>query len=96
MTYPPKTENLTLSKQARVSSWHPYTDQVRGEKCSEAELEAKKMATTLGAEKKRSERQEKMTKAPIRTAATEPGQHTTETKKIELNTLCSNTINIFN
>ena len=85
-------------KQARVSLWHPYTDQFRGEKRSEGEQEAKKikMATTLGAEKKRSERQEKMTNAPVRTAATKPGQHTTETKKVELNTLCSNTIYIFN
>ena len=75
-------------KQARVASWHPYTDQFRGEKRSETEQEAKKikMATTLGAEQKRSERQEKMTNAPVRTVETEPDQHTTETKKVELNT----------
>ena len=41
--------------------------------------------------KKQSERQVKMTNAPVRTAATEPGQHTTETKKVELNN-CSNAI----
>ena len=69
-------------KQARVSSWHPYTDQFRGEK----HHHQIKMATTLGAEKKRSERQEKMTNAPVRTVETEPDQHTTETKKVELNT----------
>ena len=69
-----------------MSSWHPYTGHFRGEKHSEGEQEAKKikMAATLGAEKKRSERQEKMTNAPVRTAASEPGQHTTETKKVEL------------
>ena len=60
------------------------------------------MATTLGAEKKGSDltkQEEKMTNAPVRTAASEPGntsQHTTETKKVELNKLCSNTVYIFN
>ena len=49
------------------------------------------MATTLGAEKNGSDltkQEEKMTNAPVRTAPSEPGdtsQHTTETKKVELN-----------
>ena len=30
-------------------------------------------------------REEKMTNAPVRTAASEPSQHTTETKNVELN-----------
>ena len=72
-----------------MSSWHPYTDLPRP---SGGEKEGKKikMATTLGAEKKRSDltkREEKMTNAPVRTAASEHGntsQHTTETKKVEL------------
>ena len=67
---------------------------------SGGEKEAKKikMATTLGAEKKRNDltkREEKMTNAPARTALSEPGdtsQHTTETKKVELNKLYSNTV----
>ena len=87
-----------------MSSWHPYTDLPRGEKHSEGEQETKKMkmTTTLGEEKKRSDlikRQEKMTNAPLRTAASEPAdnsQHTTETKKVELNKLYSNTVYIFN
>ena len=93
-------ERKPYLKQARVSSWHPYTDQPRP---SGGEKEAKKikMATTLGADKKGSDltKQEKMTNAPVRTAASEPGdtsQHTTETKKVELNKLCSNTVYIFN
>ena len=52
------------------------------------------MATTLGAEKKESvfaKQEEKMTNAPVRTAASEPSQHMTETKKVELNKLCSDT-----
>ena len=84
-----------------MSSWHLYTDLPRP---SEGEKEAKKikMATTLGAEKKRNDltkREEKMTNAPVRTAASEPGdtsQHTTETKKVELNKLYSNTVYVFN
>ena len=91
-----KERNLYL-KQARLSSWHPYTDQPRpsgGEK----EANKKKMATTLGAEKKRNDltkREEKMTNAPVRTAASEPSQHTTETKKVELNKLYSNTVYMY-
>ena len=61
------------------------------------------MTTTLGEEKKRNDlikRQAKtMTNAPLRTAASEPGdnsQHTTETKKVELNKFYSNTVYIFN
>ena len=59
------------------------------------------MATTLGAEKKRNDltkREEKMTNAPVRvrTAASEPSQHTTETKKVELSKLYSNTVYVFN
>ena len=94
-------ESKPYRKQARVSSWHPYTDQPQS---SGGEKEAKKieMATTLGAEKKGSDltkQEEKMTNAPVRTAASEPGntsQHTTETKKVEVNKLCSNTVYIFN
>ena len=76
-----------------MSSWHPHTDLPRP---SGDEQEAKKikMATTFGAEKKRNDlpkREEKMTNAPVRTAASEPSQHTTETKKVELNKLNSNT-----
>ena len=41
-------------------------------------------------------REEKMTNAPVRTAAPEPDPHTAETKKVELNKLCSNTVYIFN
>ena len=57
------------------------------------------MATPLGAEKKRNDltkREEKMTNAPVRTAASEPNQHTAETKKVELNKLYSNTVYVFN
>ena len=60
------------------------------------------MATTLGAEKKGSDltkKEEKMTNAPVRTAASEPrdaSQHTTEAKKVELNKLYSNTVYVFN
>ena len=94
-------ERKPYLKQARASSWHPYTDLPRP---SGGEKEAKKikMATTLGVEKKRNDltkREEKMTNAPVRTAASEPGdtsQHTTETKKVELNKLYSNTVYVFN
>ena len=92
-------EGKPYLKQARVSSWHPYGDLPRH---SEGEQETKKirMATTLGrAEKKRNDltkRTEKMTNAPVRTAASEPSQHTTETKKVELNKLYSNTVYVFN
>ena len=78
-----------------MSSWNPYIDIPRGEKHSEGEQETKKikMTTTLGAEKKRNDlkkRQEKVTNAPLRTAVSEAGdnsQHTTQTKKVELNKL---------
>ena len=94
-------ERKPYLKQARVSSWHPHTALPRP---SGGEKETKKirMATTLGAEKKGSDstkREEKMTNAPVRTAASEPGdtsQHTTETKKVELNKLYSNTVYVFN
>ena len=91
-------ERKPYPKQARVSSWHPYTDLSRT--CG-GEKEAKKieMATTLGAEKKGSvltKQEEKMTNAPEPTAASEPSQYTTETKKVELNNFCSNTVCIFN
>ena len=92
-------ERKSYLKQARVSSWHPYSNLPRP---SEGEQETKKirMATTLGAEKKRNDltkRKEKMTNAPaVRTAASEPSQHTTETKKVELNKLYSNTVYVFN
>ena len=93
-------ERKPYLKQARVSSWHPYGYLPRP---SEGEQETKKirMATTLGAEKKRNDltkREEKMTNAPVRvrTAASEPSQHTTETKKVELNKLYSNTVYVFN
>ena len=93
-------ERKPYLKQARVSSWHPYTDQPRP---SGGGKEAKKMkmAITLRAEKKRNDltkQEEKMTNAPARTAASEPSQHTTctETKKVELNILYSNTVYVFN
>ena len=75
-------ERKPYLKQARVSSWHPYTDLSRP---SGGEKETKKirMATTLGAEKKGSDStkgEEKMTNAPVRTAASEPSQHTTESR----------------
>ena len=60
------------------------------------------MTSPLVVEKKRDafiKRQEKMTNAPLRTAVSEPGgnsQHTTETKKVELSKLYSNTVYIFN
>ena len=85
-------------KQARVSSWHQYTDLPLNSGC-EQEAKKIKMATTLGAEKKGSvltKQEEKMTNAPVRTAASEPSKHTTEMKKVELNKLCSNTVYIFN
>ena len=71
-------------RQAKVSSRNPYTDLSPGEKPSEGEQETKKIriATTLGAKKKRNDltkREEKMTNAPVCTAASEPSQHTTET-----------------
>ena len=91
-------ERKPYLKQAGVSSWRPYGDLPRP---SEGEQETKKirMATTLGAEKKRNDltkREEKMTNAPVRTAASEPSQHTTETNKVELSTLYSNTVYVFN
>ena len=91
-------ERKPYLKQARVSSWHPYTDQPQP---SGGEKEAKKikMATTFGAEKKRNDltkQEEKMTNASVRTAASEPNQHKTETKKVELNKLYSNTVYVFN
>ena len=87
-------ERKSYLKQARVSSWHPYTDLPRP---SGGEKEAKKikMATALGDEKKGSDltkQEEKMTNAPVHTAASAPSQHTTERKKVELNKLYSNTI----
>ena len=91
-------ERKPYLKQARVSSWHPHSDLPRP---SGGEKETRKirMATTLGAEKKGSgstKGEEKMTNAPARTAASEPSQHTTETKKVELNKLYSNTVYVFN
>ena len=97
MAYLPKRENPVLSKPGCRHST-PYTDQPRP---SGGEKEAKKikMATTIGAGKKRNDltkQEEKMTNAPVRTAASEPSQHTTETKKVELNKLYSNTVYVFN
>ena len=92
-------ERKPYLQQARVSSWHPYTDQPQPSGGEEFEAKKIKMATTLGAEKKRNDltkREEKMTNAPVRTAASEPNQHTTETKKVELNKLYSNTVYVFN
>ena len=93
-------ERKPYLKQARVSSWHRHTDLPR---TSGGEQEAKKikMATTLRAEKKGNnltKQEEKMANAPVRTAASEPSQHTTctETKKVELNKLYSNTVYVFN
>ena len=70
-------------KQARVSSWHPYTDLSRppgGKK----ETKKIRMATTLGAEKKGSDStkgEEKMTNAPVRTAASEPIVNTRQKRR---------------
>ena len=91
-------ERKPYLKQARVSSWHPYTDLSRSPG-GEKETKKIRMATTLGAEQKGSEltkREEKMTNAPVRTAASEPSQHTTETKKVKLNKLYSNTVFVLN
>ena len=91
-------ERKPYLKQARVSSWHPYTGLPRPSG-GEQETKKIKIATALGAEKKGSvltKQEEKMTNAPVRIAASEPGQHTTETKKVELNKLCSNTVYVFN
>ena len=84
MTYPPKTENLTLSKPG-CGHGIRTSDHFRGEKRSEGEQEAKKikMATTLGAEKKRSERQEKMTNTPY--ALQQPSLVNTRQKRRESN-----------
>ena len=76
-------ERKPYLKQARVSSCHPYSDLPRP---SGGEKETKKirMATTLGAEKKRNgltKREEKMTNAPVRTAASEPSQHRQKRRK---------------
>ena len=69
-----REKNPILSKLG-CPSWHPYTDLPRP---SGGEKEAKKieMATILGAEKKGSDltrQEEKMTNAPVRTAASDPG-----------------------
>ena len=91
-------ERKPYLKQAMVSSRHPYTDLPRNSGGGQ-ETKKIKMATKLGTEKKDSvltKQEEKMTNAPVRTAASEPRQHTTETKKVELNKLCSNTVYIFN
>ena len=80
MAYLPKRENPILSKQGRRHAIRTLTYL--------GILETKKIktATTLGAEKKGSalkKPEEKMTNAPVRTAVSEPSQHTTETKKVE-------------
>ena len=80
-----------------MSSWHPYTDLPRPSG-GEQETKKIKIAPTLGAGKKGShltKQEEKMTNVPVRTAASEPSQHTTETKKVQLNELCSNTVYIY-
>ena len=90
-------ERKPYLEQARASSCHPYTDLFRHSGGKHV-TEKIKMATTLGAEKKRSfltKREEKMTNAPVRTATSEPSQHTTDTKKVELNKLCSNTATLY-
>ena len=73
-------ERKPYLKQAKVLSWHPYTYLPRGEKPSEGEQETRKikMTTTLGVEKKLNDlikRRKKMTNAPLRTAASEPGDN---------------------
>ena len=58
-----------------MSSLHPYTDQPWPSGC-EKEAKKIKMATTPGADKKGNDltkQEEKMTNAPVRTAASEPG-----------------------
>ena len=78
MAYLPKRENPILSKQERRYAIRTLTYL--------GILETKKIntATTLGAKKKGSvlkKPKEKMTNAPVRTAASEPSQHTTETTR---------------
>ena len=97
MAYLPKRESPILSKPGCRHGIRTLT--YLG--LLEVKKETKKirMATTLGAEKKGSDStkgEEKMTNAPVRTAASEPSQHTTETKKVELNNLYSNTVYVFN
>ena len=94
MAYLPKRENPILSKPGCRHGIRTLTYL--------GLLEVKKkirMATTLGVEKKGSDStkgKEKMTNAPVRTAASEPSQHTTGTKKVELNKLYSSTVYVFN
>ena len=85
MTYPPKTKNLSLTKPGCRHGIRTLTIFEVRSALKVNKKPRKKMATTFGAEKKRSERQEKMRNAPVRTAAIETGQHTTETKKVESN-----------
>ena len=57
-------ERKPYLKQARVSSWHPYVDLPRPSEDDQQETKKIRMATTLGAEKKRNDltkREEKMT-----------------------------------
>ena len=91
-------ERKPYLKQARVSSWHPYTNLPRP---SGGKQETKKIKNGHHTRWKKkgsvlTKQKEKMTNAPVRAAASEPSQHTTETKKVGLNKLCSNTVYIFN
>ena len=87
-----------------MSSWNPYTDIPRGKKQSEGDEETKKIkiTTTLSAEKKRNDLKkphEKVTNAPLSPPVSEAwdnSQHTTVTKKVELNKHYSNRVYIFN
>ena len=99
MAYLPKRENPILSKPGRRHGIRTLTYL--------GLLEVKKKRKNRNGYHTRcgkkgsdlTKQEEKMTNAPVRTAASEPGntsQHTTETKKVELNKLCSNTVYIFN
>ena len=91
-------ERKPYLEQGRVSSWHPYSDLPRPSGGEQGTKKIKNCHHTRW-EKKGSvliKQKEKMTNAPVRTAASEPSQHTTETRKVGLDKLCSNTVYIFN
>ena len=85
MAYLPKRENPILSKPGCCHGIRNLT--YLGLLDVKKKPRKLKMATTLGAEKKRSDltkQEEKMTNAPVRTAASEPGdtsQHTTRNEE---------------
>ena len=82
-------ERKPYPKQVRAWLCHPYTN-LPWPSVGEQETKQIKMATTLGAEKKRSvltKQEEKMTNVPLCTAASKSSQHTTETERVELSKL---------